>query len=173
MGGIQCIFDASIRVQNQNDLWYIVYYIFTKFTTCGGNSGSQDSRTVYLQPKSLPSLAEIAKTKYMETLLRNQVLDLRNPKTNNLDLVAFSNILNTILEGAGISHSTKKEIQDSPPCNRCFRPCFDSHIRVYEISPSINRTSKMSSCCSLNCAMQEDKFSKSKLYLYSSNEINN
>jgi hypothetical protein len=35
-GGIQAIFDASDRVKDQNDLWYIVYYIFTKFTNCGG-----------------------------------------------------------------------------------------------------------------------------------------
>lgn len=36
-GGIHAIFEASKKVHDQADLWFIVYYIFSKFTRCGGN----------------------------------------------------------------------------------------------------------------------------------------
>ena len=44
LGGIQRMFEASNIVKESKDLWYIVYYIFTKF--CNSN----DSRSVYMRP---------------------------------------------------------------------------------------------------------------------------
>ncbi|KAI8916151.1 hypothetical protein EDD86DRAFT_244094 [Gorgonomyces haynaldii] len=44
LGGIHYIFQASKRVSEQKDLWYIVYYIFSKFTRCGDDKTGANTR---------------------------------------------------------------------------------------------------------------------------------
>ncbi|KAI8927044.1 armadillo-type protein [Entophlyctis helioformis] len=44
-GGVHYMFEATRRVSDHLDLWFIVYYIFTKFTKCG------DERVLYMRRK--------------------------------------------------------------------------------------------------------------------------
>eukprot|EP00842_Homolaphlyctis_polyrhiza_P006449 jgi/Hompol1/6805/HPOL_002291-RA len=44
-GGVHYIFEASRRVAEYTDLWFIIYYIFAKFTKCG------EERIVYAKRK--------------------------------------------------------------------------------------------------------------------------
>ncbi|KAI9202767.1 uncharacterized protein BJ171DRAFT_626521 [Polychytrium aggregatum] len=53
-GGIHHIFEASKKVSEHHDLWAILFYIFAKFT-------KNDEKSIYLKPRGLPSLAELAR----------------------------------------------------------------------------------------------------------------
>lgn len=74
-GGIHDIFEASRRVEDQSDLWFIIYYIFSKFTQCG------EHRIVYTKPKGTPRLVELSKRAIMNKLVKETEL----PETDNVN----------------------------------------------------------------------------------------
>jgi hypothetical protein len=152
-GGIHFIFEASQKVKDHPDLWFILYYIFSKFTKCGGRfvvSHSLDDRIVYMKPKGVPKLRDLACLQNMNTLFE------QNEHDSQMDAaISLLEIPNHLSDYARKYHT----------CTHCKKACLESlSIRYYEMSRT--RTSKMEWICSNECATNDEKFEARQFYRF-------
>ncbi|KAI8900240.1 armadillo-type protein [Globomyces pollinis-pini] len=156
-GGIQAIVEASKKVREHSDLWFIVYYVFTKFTKCG------DTRMVFLKSKKFPTLKELTKTAIVGQNL--PVLQTQKGKDFNLD--TYRQILYEAVNSPVLLSDLKWEISNTEPCKFCYSGCYEGEVVGYEIHPALSRTSSAYRYCSIECAKKEEKFADKKLFYYS------
>ena len=152
-GGVHYIFEASEKVKDHSDLWFILYYIFTRFTKSG------DDRAVYMHPKEIPSLGDIAIRSYASHLLSLNELHEMKPDIN----LTKSNLQKVLLP-----KHLKNQLCEINVCALCSRACTASgSLRMYEMKRT--KVSKMTWICSKTCAKQDQKFDSRGFFSFSSN----
>ncbi|KAJ3276087.1 hypothetical protein HDV01_006257 [Terramyces sp. JEL0728] len=146
LGGIQCIFEASIR-------------IFTKFTKCGEN------KTIYMVPKILPTLREITKTIVTNSFLEK--LESYDVAEDSLKAYEkYRSYLAYAIDKHLLSYHMRAEVLSSVPCHQCRKSCFESHVRAFEITSTVTRNSLNYSFCSLNCAKMHKSYQDKAVFSY-------
>ncbi|KAJ3322630.1 hypothetical protein HDV06_002844 [Boothiomyces sp. JEL0866] len=154
-GGIQCIFEASIRVKEQSDLWFIIYY----FTKCGEN------KTIYMVPKLLPTLREITKIVVTNNFLEKLVdYDVEEDRVSGY--LKYRSYLDGAIDKHLLSCHMREEVLSSIPCYQCRKACYESHVRAFEITSTITRNSLMYSFCTLNCAKMHKSYQDKSVFSY-------
>ena len=191
VGGLHYIFQASIKVADNSELWFIVYYIFIKFTRSEKQSNLfSEEKAVYLKPKGVPTLGEFAK---------RAVIDLAMARfedstdTSSIQKVAkFPHALSSLFgkffpkfSSAKSDPSSSSQTGDSDlhlelsklpipehlqsqlaifkVCRNCKSSVFESGVRLYELGSE--RSTKLTYICSEECAKTDKDFEKRCFYL--------
>lgn len=152
-GGVHYIFEASEKVKDHSDLWFILYYIFTRFTKCG------DDRAVYMHPKEIPSLKDIAIRSYASHKL--SMHDLVETKDD-------ISVTKSILRRAPLPPHLKYQLTDISVCSICSKACtVQGSLRMYEMKRT--KVSKMTWICSKACAKKDKLFDSRGFFEFSTN----
>lgn len=152
-GGVHYIYEASEKVKDHSDLWFILYYIFTRFTKCG------DDRAVYMHPKEIPSLKDIAIRSYA-----SHKLLIQEPLETKTDI----NITKSLLRKAPIPAHLNQALSDISVCSICSKACTQTgSLRMYEMKRT--KVSKMTWICSKTCAKQDQQFESRGFFEFSTN----
>nr|KAJ3422927.1 hypothetical protein HK105_005570 [Polyrhizophydium stewartii] len=113
-GGVHYIFEASRRVTEHSDIWFILFYasldilqvywlrrsVLVLFDVTAMSCTDKviraivaDERTVYMQRKGVPSLVEIAKTHVMNTLIEQHKAAEAHKAAEKAELEAIAGLL--------------------------------------------------------------------------------
>jgi hypothetical protein len=129
-----------------------LYYIFTRFTKCG------DDRAVYMHPREIPSLRDIAIRSYASHKL--SLHELLEPKND-------ISITKSVLRKALLPPHLKYQLAEVSACSICSKACtVEGSLRMYEMKRS--KTSKMTWICSKTCAKQDQQFESRGFFEFSS-----
>ncbi|KAL2918809.1 hypothetical protein HK105_201643 [Polyrhizophydium stewartii] len=111
-GGVHYIFEASRRVTEHSDIWFILFYanilqvywlrrsVLVLFDVTAMSCTDKviraivaDERTVYMQRKGVPSLVEIAKTHVMNTLIEQHKAAEAHKAAEKAELEAIAGLV--------------------------------------------------------------------------------
>ena len=150
-GGIHYIFEASEKVKDHSDLWFILYYIFTRFTKCG------DDRPAYILSRQIPTLKDIAIRSYAS-------LELSKRKDCGSDISGVKSLFQRLQVPTHLHH----QLSDINICELCHNACtIEGSVRMYEMKRT--KVSKMTWICSKACARKDKLFESRGIFQISTN----
>ena len=172
---------ASTKVKDQVDLWFIIYYIYSKITKCG------DDRAIYMKSLGVTSLNEICRKSLANFVMQQQDcgkqdsdmtlsnLHLECPDESSLtasdkgnffcnDTEGYQKLLKEKLATTRVSKQMKRKLESAMPCKTCENACYESCYKLYLINRS--RSTEMSPFCSYNCCEKDPSFTERTVFRY-------
>lgn len=174
-GGIHSLYLAAEKVQAHSDLWFILYYIFMRFTKCGGEfslvsleffnrlsaitialgtDAATDDRIVYMAPIGVSRLLDFA----ARQLLQN-MRPPKDPKQLLFENDLGSSSVSQQLEGLGLAPHLLEEADSSgsASCIHCQAYCHP-HLSIRKYQMHRSKRASLDWLCSKTCCALEDEF---------------